>query len=433
MRAEPRLWRRARGPLSTVLDQAVVAGANFFILILLARRLPPETFGAYVVGLASLNAFLGLHGAAVTFPLGIHGTAGPSEPTLAYMRGAGRLHLIQAIGVAAICFVVASALPPAAMWTQILLLVALLEVPYQLNDYIRRLLLTRDALTGLLRYDAVSSLARVVAVYLLVSPTTASVLLVAAALAAGFFLGFLSHLAFDDRKHWVAGRTGGQSSSAISVMRRNWPLTRLMLPEVVAYQASTQAMVMLSTAFLPAVQVAALGALQGVANVINVLLAGLTNHGFASLTRALHREDVTEWQATAGFMSILAIASSGLCGLAFVIAPQEILQLFYGTETYLVTYSPLLRLFAIVVMVRTLSVLLITILRSRQVQKDVTAATVTSAVVVIVTAPPLMTLFGLVGAVGGLLLAQSIIVLKLTGPALREWSQPPTGSTRAAA
>lgn len=402
------LRSHARGAAATIVDQGIVAGSNFVILLLLARRLPVEEFSVYVVALAVLNVLLGLHGALVAFPLSIHGTADDSPETARYIQGSGRLQLIQTGAFALVALSGAWLVPLPGTWPGILLAVGILQVPYQLNDYIRRLLLARHALRSLLRYDVVVSSAKLGAVFLLVGPGFDGIPQFSAAITAGFMAGFVVHFALDERRNWVSS-SDALRPAPLGVARRNWPLTRLMLPEVVSYQAATQSFLVLSTAILSTTEVAVLGGLQAIANIINVFLAGVTNYGLVNLTRARHRKDDHEWRSAAYFMSGVALLCTGVCSLAFVVIPEPIIRFFYGADSYMAEYPQVLRVLGAVILARTASVVLITVFRSLMAQASITRGTLISGLTSVVIAGPFMMTWGVLGAVYGLLLSQLVL------------------------
>lgn len=407
-------------PALTVADQAIVAGSNFLILVLLGRNLSSEGFGAYVVSLALLNVLLGVHGASVTVPLSIYATAEGSEETMPYIRGSGRLHLAQVCVIAAFAGLVGLLLPPGSMWRTICLVFAALQIPYQLNDYIRRLLLTRHKTGALLRHDGVSSALKIAGVLAVVTSEDATLWRACLAIVVGLLVGAVLHRMIDGRELWCTPREG-IAQSPLQVARRNWSLTRLMLPEVLSYHATTQAFILISASLLTEVEVAALGGIQAVANVVNVFLAGLTNYGLVDLTRSRHRNDMASWRSSALVMSVTAMALTGLCSVALSVFPTLLLSSIYGSTSYILPYAGVLRIFGLVILARTMSVLLITVLRSMEFQAPITAATLTAGCLSAAAAGPTMLAFGLPGAAYGLLAGQTILASVLSFGAWRQF------------
>ncbi len=403
---------RRSGPILTVADQAIVAGTNFAILVVFGRYLPGETFGTYVVALALLNLTLGIHGALVTFPLTIHGTAEHSEETLTYIRGSGRLHLIQIAIAATLALLVGSLMPATSLWRGILLTYGALQIPYQLNDYIRRLLLTRHKIVGLLRHDVIGSAGKVAGIVLFVRPERATLPDICLALCTGLLLAVASHYALDGFRLWRSPRNA-PPPSALATAQRNWALTRLMLPEVLAYHATTQVFVLMSASLLLPLEVAALGGMQAIANVINVVLVGLTNYGLVDMSRARHRSDPESWRSAAVVMAAGALAMAFLCSAALLTAPEFLIARIYGPSTYMLQYSGVLRIFGVVIVARTSSVVLITVLRSVELQGGITKASLVSGAVAVTIAAPLMIELGLPGAAYGLLAGQCILSIGL--------------------
>ena len=63
----------AKKGLTAVADQALFAGSNFVVNILLARSLPPADYGAFAIAFSFLLLAGGLHSAAVTEPMMVFG------------------------------------------------------------------------------------------------------------------------------------------------------------------------------------------------------------------------------------------------------------------------------------------------------------------------------------------------------------------------
>lgn len=365
------------------------------------------------MALALLNVALGVHGALVTFPLNIHGTDEDETRTLPYIRGSWRLHLLQVSVVAVAAAVASAALGGAPLWRRVVVTFAILQLPYQFNDYLRRLFLARHDLDGLVYYDATTSLARLFILVVMLAVGIQDIW----GLSVGLGVVLAASLILHGRKLERRLRPPKGATSVVrvrEVISRNWPLTRLMLPEVVSYHLSAQVFLALSASLLRPVEVAVLGGIQAVANMINVFLVGLTNYGLADLSRSRHRGDYQAWGASARSMCIMAFVFSFSCAVVFVVAPVPLLTLVYGSSSYMLAYDQVLRLFAFVVLARTGSVLLMTVLRSVEYQSPVTHASLVSGVIALVIAAPFLRAWGLTGAVLGLLAGQ-IVLLGMLG------------------
>lgn len=84
-----------------VADQGLFAGANFLLNILLARWLPPATYGAMVVGLAVLFALGAMHVAVLGEPLLVFGAGHFAGRRRAYLGAVMAGHWVVAAGVLA--------------------------------------------------------------------------------------------------------------------------------------------------------------------------------------------------------------------------------------------------------------------------------------------------------------------------------------------
>ena len=94
--AERSLGAWARGSFWSVLDQALFAGANFLVNVLLARWLSPEAYGAFAVAFMLFLLAGTVHGGLFVEPMLVFGAGRFHNRTPAYLRVLLRGHLAYA-------------------------------------------------------------------------------------------------------------------------------------------------------------------------------------------------------------------------------------------------------------------------------------------------------------------------------------------------
>ncbi len=418
--------RALRGVLSrsaslSVLDQLASAGGGFLTLAVAGRALSAQEFGALVVAVIFLNVLLGVHGALVTTPLSLEagGKAGDSQLER-YIAGAARLHLVQAAVFSIVASTIGLYAPLSDSWRTVALAVAIIQVPYQAHDFVRRLLLSRHEFGELLRFDALSSTLRVSALVASLVFGVRTAVGVAVVVGLGFLAGVMLGAAREPIRRLFGRRIEVASASLREVLVRHWPLTRLMLPETAAYQVATQCFVLAATGVLTSTEVAVLGGTQAIANAVNVVLIGLTNHGFAMMVRSSRAGEGQEWGTAARRLVLTVGAVSTATALIFVCLPGSLLRLAFGPASYLAESAPILRMFGLIVLLRSAVVVLVAMLRSIGQQRSVTLASAATAIVAAAATYPVLQAFGLHGAVWGLALSHALLAIGL-GSTLRRF------------
>jgi O-antigen/teichoic acid export membrane protein len=100
-----------------VFDQALFSGANFLVNVLLARKLPPEEYGAFAVALSIYYLLLGFHTAVITEPMMVFGAGKYREQFHKYfgmvLWGHWGISVVMALGlwIAGLIFLKLNSLP----------------------------------------------------------------------------------------------------------------------------------------------------------------------------------------------------------------------------------------------------------------------------------------------------------------------------------
>ena len=341
--------------------------------------------------------------------MSIYGAADLSTATLRYIQGSVRLHLLQAIALAAVGMIVAVSVDPESLWRKVALVYVILQVPYQLNDCVRRLLLARREFARLVQFDLTTVVGRVAGLLIVFGWGGLTAMDFSIGLASGYLACGILHLLTSKSHYWYVF-TSDLYSSLVSVAKRNWPLTKYMLPEVLAYQATTHAFVLFSALLLRPLDVAVLGGIQAIANVVNVFLSGLTNYGLPDFARWKQRKNYLQWRRSVLRIGSLAIILTAACTSAFVLVPDLLIRSVYGPTSYMRDHASLLPLFGLVALARTASVVLVTAFRSIEFQIPITASTIGAGIVSILIGIPVIARYGPAGVVFGLAIGQTVLL-----------------------
>lgn len=88
--------------LISIIDQVIYSGANFILILLLARWLEPKAFGAFSVSFAFFSIFYHLHNGFISEPMNVLGFVANSDNKSAYLKTQVIIHFLFTFGIGTI-------------------------------------------------------------------------------------------------------------------------------------------------------------------------------------------------------------------------------------------------------------------------------------------------------------------------------------------
>ena len=207
-----------------VVDQVAISGGRFLVGWTLARLATREEYGAFVLAYAVLLTVEIVQAGLVTWPMAVLGP-GQGAGFPAYVSGALRLQL--GLGAVLSLLVLASAgvaaiATPASLVPKAIAAAALATFGVQLQEFVRRVLLTQSRPLAALGIDGVGTTIQVIGLALLAwraesaLGSTAAFLLLAGSSLAAALLGVLQ----------FRGLLRGRSGPVTALLRENWQFGR---------------------------------------------------------------------------------------------------------------------------------------------------------------------------------------------------------------
>ncbi|MGH8640905.1 MAG: oligosaccharide flippase family protein [Burkholderiales bacterium] len=326
--------RRAMGKLRragwALADQCVVSAANFFTIYLFALCLEPSVFGAFMLAYTGLLLLTNLQSALVVQP---HNVLGAALPQPEYQRFTGALVLAQLISCAAACallavagWLIARVHAPAG---NLLLVLAVVVVPWMAQDFVRRVLYTRGESRAAAINDGVTYGLRLVGALLLVGAAGT-----ATAVSALWVLGLTSAMGvlvgLWQLRHHV--RMGGRGSLAgvARTWREAWDFGKWLTAQNAMLWFGSQGHAWVVGILLGAEQVGLYRAATHLANVMNPVFQTAFSYLPSRGSRAYHAGGVaglSQWVKRVSWALLLPV-------LPFVVVlagfPGQVLELAYG-------------------------------------------------------------------------------------------------------
>lgn len=312
------LWRNTQW--LALLDQCVVSGSNFLLLLYLGRQLPAGDFGAFSLAVMSTLFLANLHRATVTRPLNLLGANESEAQRLLRLRTLLKAHWLL-IPVAGIVLFALSLhfFSDISLWLAACAYIAL----FYLQDSTRRYWYTSGQIIRAMSGDSIAyggQLLLILVVSTAYSLDAASALLL---ISLPFGVAFL--------RDWSAlpRPEAGLKCSLPELVREHWQLSRWLLLTVFVVWTASQLYPFLLAGVGP-VAVAAFMASRNLLNAINLLVQSLDNY-LPSRLAALLGEKGPEALCRHLW---LTMAQVGTLGLGFVVliwlSADALLHVIYG-------------------------------------------------------------------------------------------------------
>lgn len=385
-------------------DQALMSGANFITMVLLARGLAPAAFGWFTLAYTFLLLANSVQAALFTQPHNVLGTPLAGMPEATRQSDQYRAYTTStALGQA--LFLLAMALPVAlaarvaasAGWAESGLLAWLLAamVAWQAQEFVRRVLYTEGRLGAAFANDIIGYGGQALAVAGLwgmgrLTETAALGALAATSLAAAALGSWQLRLSFG-------------ATVDLEVLAQNWAFGKwLLAQEMVSYWIAAQLYLFLAALLVgpaAAAMVKVAQVLFGPLRVIALWLDTTLPIAFARTLRAAGAPAVgRQLQHTC---AVLIPTISAYC-LGVAIFAEPLLGLVYG-ESYR-EGAAVLRLFALYALVSAIQLIVCSALRARQLTRSMFLSTAYAGLVALGAGWLLVLALGTEGAVLGMLL-----------------------------
>jgi O-antigen/teichoic acid export membrane protein len=398
------LLRRSSGEMWALADQGLISGMNFGTSVLLARTLGLEKFGVFSLGWLAVLFVNSVQMSLVISPMISIGPKQNEQDTPGYYAAVG----IQQLGFAMLCALGIFIFALSAGWLfptwhieKLAIPLAFAAFAYQLQDFVRRYYFVRSKPQLAFLNDAISygtQLILLVVVILWNPIDVARALWIngvtsAAAVLVGVFA--LGPLRWSGAEHFW------------QVSRRHWHFSKwLGASAVMQYLTGNLFVIAASTVFGP-IAAGVLRAAKNIMGITHIWFFGLENVMPAKASRAFSHGGTSEVRAYLTRATLLWGGMTATFALVVAIAPGFWLKLIYGSSFG--DYGFLLRWYAAAYVVIFLGLPLRSWLRAIEFTQPIFWGYVLSSAFSAAFALPFTRLFGLRGAMAGLILAQLLL------------------------
>ena len=405
IQAVARLFSRYSQINWALADQAVISGVNFLTGILLARYLGIEAFGQFTLAWMAVLFVNALQHATIIAPMM---SIGPKQPAAELPVYYGAV-IVQQVVFSLCGFVVLFAAIEASPlvfpdWGLggLGLPLASAAVAFQCQDFLRRYLFMRGRAAQAFVNDGVRYLGQlVVLIWLFLSfpnqreSESALWVIAGTAAAAAFYGVFLV-----ERIAWAPGAFRATAA-------RHWRFSRWLAGSAVMQWVTANLFLLAAGALLGTAAVGALRAAQTLLGPCNILFQGLDNvvparaaqhfqhGGKAALVAYMKKVGLVFGLVTAAIAAVAAAAPDFWLGLA------------YGDEY--VGHGYLVRWFAVMYVIFFFAVPLRAGLRAYEETRPIFVSNLLAGLVALATFHPLLTNFGIAGAVAGMVVVQVVM------------------------
>lgn len=324
----------------SLFDQGIVSVANFLTIVLLARALPIEAFGVFMVANTVLLLLTGLQNALVSQPHNILGAQRSGHRYATLTTTLGALQLVTCVAfmlIAAAAGFLWSA-SGADSYARTAYALALIIPAWMSQEFVRRVLYTEGDIAGAALNNFISyglQVAGIVGVYFvadLVDPQPAFALYVlggSSLVACLFGIALRCRRATRLKRGELFARQSRSEFAATA--KETWRMSKWLVAQQGASWLGTSGQGLLLTAFLGPAAFGVYRAAYQVVNLLNPLRQAATNHlpsRAARIRAAEGRRGLSQWNSRMTYLLAIPFA---VVALGIVFFAQPIAKLMYGT------------------------------------------------------------------------------------------------------
>lgn len=382
-------------------DQGLISATNFATMLLLARTMSASAFGAFSLVYAGLLFANSFQASLITQPHNVLGTGRDGVDYARYTTASaiGQVALATVAGALTLLLAIGARFVSPGI---VALLVALIGavVAWQLQEFVRRVLYTEGRLRDAFANDLIAY--------------GGQFLLVVALWRAGHLSGVAALTALAATSALAAAfgawqlRAGFVSGFDLGVLRENWQFGKwLVAGELIGYWLSEQLYVYLTALLIGTAQAGALKAVVLIFGPVRILVTALSTTLPIRFARALKADDGPRFRAQLRVLyRLIGILLGGYCLLVAIFA-GPILRFVYGA-TY-ADRTPVLVLYTVYTFLMYAAITLATPLRATQQTRYIFVTYLCAGLSSITLGWAFIRLFGIEGAVIGMILSASIM------------------------
>lgn len=387
-----------------LLDQALVSGTNFLTAILVARYLGVEDFGKFSLVWMVVLFMNGLQVALVVSPITSIGPKIKKGQRASYFGAAFLQQLLLALFLSGVLFLgikVSTIVFPVWGLEKLIIVLPAVGFFYLAQDFIRRYFFVLSKFKEVFINDVISCLGRLVLLTVLFNSVGATLELTFWIIAGTAALAWMVGLICMEKTvlSWIVFR---------QTALRHWAMSKWLVSSVIVQWLAGNIFVIAAAAMLGASAAGALKAMQNLLGLFNVLFSALENIIPVRAAVIYSGQDETT------FISYLikvatwgGIVTMG-CMVVVVIFPKYWIDLFYG-EQYL-QYGDLLLGYGVVYLLTFAGLMFRIAFRTVEHTRPIFQAYLFAAIISVVIFYPVVDLFGVQGAVIGLVIIQISIL-----------------------
>ncbi len=394
--------------LVSISDQVIYSGANFLLLIFLARWLDPADFGAFSVTYALMSFFYQLHNGLICEPMNVLGPANYPEFKTDYVRVQTKLHflLTAAIGLTLITVILIfhNLIQPATL--NILFVFLGAATPFLLLPWLIRrsfYFLKKPLLAALtsLQYAIFLLVILFIArqVFELGSTSVYIIMVGAAALSSAMFFIFT-------QRH-----KGREKHNLWEVLTHNWQYGKWIMLNGLLVSLAIQIQLFITGSFLGLEEAAAFKVLQNFNQPMVVIISGLSFLFLPSFASQIQSNQVETIRKRGRWITLVTAAlAAGYFGMLwFLRGPLELL-LYDGKYQ---AYIDLIPLLGIVPMISALSLGPSILIRVYQKPQALLIVGIVWSITNILTSFLFIHSWGILGAVWSVIIGQTVATVML--------------------
>jgi O-antigen/teichoic acid export membrane protein len=397
---------------SAIVDQALISGANFLVIVAIGRSATPADFALFTLAYTVTVFASGMHNGMVLQPLGMLLPERSASQRPGYLAGLVRLHTLALLPLLAAAAIAWTVSPHGLLvaWTMVATWCRLAHeherrTAYALHDTGRALII--DAAAGV-------PMAVAAALIIVLRPhlgPSAGLVLLTAASVLGIITGRL-----------LLGRERTAAPAPLApLLREHWHVGRWLVAGSVMSLLADYLYPFLIAGYLGLEETALLAAARSVINAGNVAINGMDAYAGPRL-RAIRVERGLPAMRSAALRFGGGLVAALLCiCLPILVAPRMIMELAYGP--HYANGAWILVAFTGIFLVRAVHKIFALVLLALKRPGSGFIAVSINALVTILAGPLLVREFGLHGAVAALAVNAVVILLVLAIGTVRAWRQ----------